>query len=136
MVLVPGLSNLEYTIHQNESHEPSTINTISQPLSVNDIVNLIAGNIKRVPAHAFRQQRAYNVKDLTVDGTTANGLQYPYLNSKKYQKFLNERKIWESRSKRIIPQVVEATNDSQKGRGLILSAYKGIQKYTEYAGPA
>jgi colicin import membrane protein len=104
---------------------------IDTDMDVNDIVNLIAGNIKRVPAHAFRQQRAYNVKDLTVDGTTANGLQYPYLNSKKYQKFLNERKIWESRSKRIIPQVVEATNDSQKGRGLILSAYKGIQKYIE-----
>jgi hypothetical protein len=104
---------------------------IDADMDVNDIVNLIAGNIKRVPAHAFRQQRAYNVKDLTVDGTTANGLQYPYLNSKKYQKFLNERKIWESRSKRIIPQVVEATNDSQKGRGLILSAYKGIQKYIE-----
>ena len=104
---------------------------IDTDMDVNDIVNLIAGNIKRVPAHAFRQQRAYNVKDLTVDGTTANGLQYSYLNSKKYQKFLNERKIWESRSKRIIPQVVEATNDSQKGRGLILSAYKGIQKYIE-----
>ena len=72
MVLVPGLSNLEYTIHQNESHEQSTINTISQPLSVNDIVNL--SQLSNTPLGPINNQSQVLQTNLSSigDATTRN----------------------------------------------------------------